>query len=165
AIKRIPHTVYEAYERILANSGDDDKARRLLHIVCAASRPLTLAEMNRALSINDNGSEGSLVPRQSFPLIVRDLCGLFVSIQHERIYLIHQTAKEFLIGENATGESVRPVDSGKGSWKHSLEPTESNLVLAKICISYLLFPVFEIDRLVIDGRSIKEQVDRYTTKH
>ncbi|KAI9853440.1 MAG: hypothetical protein M1813_002224, partial [Trichoglossum hirsutum] len=164
-IKRIPHTVDEAYERILAKSSNHDKARRLLHIVCAASRPLTLAEMNRVLSISDNGFKGSFEPQQSFPRIVRDLCGLFVSIQHERIYLIHQTAREFLICENATGESMGPVDSGKGSWKHSLEPTESNLVLAKICISYLLFPVFETHPLVIRGRPIVEQVGRYTAQH
>ncbi|KAI9774707.1 MAG: hypothetical protein M1839_001668 [Geoglossum umbratile] len=164
-VKRIPHTVYEAYERILAKSSNHGKARRLLHIICAASRPLTLAEMNRALSINDNGFKGSFEPRQSFPRIVRDLCGLFVNIQHGRIYLIHQTAREFLIRENATGESVVPLGSGKGSWKHSLEPIESNLVLAKICISYLLSPVFENDPLVIHGGSSEEQVGRYTTKH
>jgi ankyrin repeat domain-containing protein 50 len=40
AIQRIPPTMDKAYERILANSSDVGEARRLLHIVCAASRLL-----------------------------------------------------------------------------------------------------------------------------
>jgi ankyrin repeat domain-containing protein 50 len=167
-IKRIPPTIDKAYEKILANSRDVAKARRLLHIVCAASRPLTLIEMNRALSIDGNGSHRRLVPSESFPNTVRGLCGLFVRIQHERIYLIHQTAKEFLIPPNLAGESAGPVLSGKGSWKHSLEPTESNLILAKICISYLLSPVFESDPLAIDirtYRNFRDKADQYANKY
>ncbi len=164
AVKRIPSTVDEAYERILSKSTNGKKARRLLHIVCAASRPLTLTEMNRALSIKENGCFAALVPPQSFGNVVRNLCGLFISIQHKRIYLIHQTAKEFLIHENA----IEPVSSGNGSWKHSLEPTESNLVLAEICIRYLLFSEHESDSLVSDEIEVwdtERQVEKDVTKH
>jgi len=104
AVKRIPSTVDEAYERILSKSTNGKKARRLLHIVCAACQPLTLTEMNAAL-----------VPPQSFRNVVRNLCGLFISIQHERFYLIHQTAKKFLIHENAIEEPISPLSSGNGS--------------------------------------------------
>ena len=164
AVKRISSTVDEAYERILSKSIDGKKARRLLHIVCAASRPLTLTKMNRALSIKENGCVAALVPPQSFENVVRNLCGLFISIQHKRIYLIHQTAKEFLIHENV----IEPVSSGNGSWKHSLEPTESNLVLAQICIRYLLFSELESDSLVSDEIEVwdtERQVEKDVTKH
>jgi hypothetical protein len=167
-IKSIPPTISGAYERISAQSSDVVKARRLLHIVCAASRPLTIAEMNRALSISEDGSLVALEPPESFPIIVRDLSGLFVSIQHLKIYLIHQTAKEFLVRENATGESVRSGSSGRESWKNSLEPTKSNLILAKICISYLLFARYESDPLVLDRAMAIENekiVNRYANKH
>ena len=156
AIKRIPSTVDEAYERILSKSSDGEKARRLLHVVCAASRPLTLVEMNRALSIKENGCITALVPPQTFGNVVRNLCGLFISIQHARIYLIHQTAKEFLIRKNAIEEPISHVSYRSGIWKHSLEPTESNLVLAEICLRYLLFSVFESDRLVGDEIGLRE---------
>jgi ankyrin repeat protein len=168
AVKRIPSTVDEAYEKILSKSTDGKKARRLLHIVCAASRPLTLTEMNRALSIKENGCFAALVPSQSFGNVVRDLCGLFISIQHKRIYLIHQTAKEFLIHENAIEEPISPVSSGNESWKHSLGPTESNLVLAEICIRYLLFSELKNDSLVLDEIKvwdIEKQVEEDVTKH
>ena len=167
AIQRIPPSVDKAYERILQKSSDRGKARRLLHIVCGAARPLTLIEMNRALSIHDDGRLAKLTPSQSFAGIVRGLCGLFISIRNEKIYLIHQTAKEFLISENVTGEFDRSIDSSNETWKHSLGPTESNLILAKICISYLLSPIFESDLLVIDydNEEPKKAVNRYIDEY
>ena len=167
AIQRIPPSVDKAYERILDKSSDRGKARRLLHIVCGAARPLTLIEMNRALSIHDDGRLAKLTPSQSFTGIVRGLCGLFISIKNEKIYLIHQTAKEFLTRENATGEFDRSVDSRNETWKHSLEPTESNLILAKICISYLLSPIFESDLLAMDHDhgGPEKAVNRYIDEH
>ena len=160
AIQRIPPSLDKAYERILEKSSDRGKARRLLHIVCGAVRPLTLIEMNRALSIHDDGFLAELTPSQSFAGIVRGLCGLFVSIRNEKIYLIHQTAKEFLIRENVPGEFDRSLDSSNEAWKHSLEPTESNLILAKTCISYLLSSTFESDLLALNYVN-KKLVNRY----
>lgn len=36
---------------------------------------------------------------------IRQLCGLFVFINNLKIYLIHQTAREFLIGRDFTSKS------------------------------------------------------------
>ena len=80
--------------------------------------------------------EVDLDPEDSFRAHVRNLCGLFMSIINSKIYLIHQTTKEFLVSEGATFQAPSYVDSCLGVWKHSLEPSESNLVLSKICISH-----------------------------
>ncbi|KAJ5127966.1 hypothetical protein N7448_008745 [Penicillium atrosanguineum] len=48
----LPKTIYEAYERILKNSKNDPEVRKALSIILAASRPLTLSEMNIALNVN-----------------------------------------------------------------------------------------------------------------
>jgi hypothetical protein len=81
-----------------------------------------------------------------------------------KIYLIHQTAKEFLVSNT---DIIQP--SSLGIWKHSLQPRESNLTIATICISYLLFSAFETNPLVIDDqaedRMIKENVYLYTNQH
>jgi hypothetical protein len=158
----IPATLDKAYEAILERSEDKKQARKLFHIIVSAVRPLTLQEMNVALAI-DKGSRSKedldLEREDRFRTTVRNLCGLFVSVIDSRIYLIHQTAKEFLVKNDTI------YDSSMGTWKHSLEPRESNLALAEICISYLLFTVFECDPLVIDGRvsnyDIPSQVNRY----
>jgi hypothetical protein len=159
----IPDTLDKAYEAILERSVDKEQARKLLHIIVSAVRPLTLREMNIALAI-DEGSRSEedldLEREDRFRITVRNLCGLFVSVIDSRIYLIHQTAKEFLVKNDIIHAS------SMGIWKHSLEPSESNLVLAKICISYLLFPVFEFDPIIIVAEDkIASQVNQYVNGH
>jgi hypothetical protein len=51
-IETVPRTVDDAYERILDQSPDKEKARRLLHIVVGATRPLTIKEMRIALAVD-----------------------------------------------------------------------------------------------------------------
>jgi ankyrin repeat domain-containing protein 50 len=134
----LPATVYEAYEAILSRVRDRDKKKvqKLLHIIVAATRPLTLKEINIALAIEDHHKcydNLDLENEMRFGSSVRNLCGLFVSVVDQKIYLIHQTAKEFLI---AKGETLT------GRWRHSLDPGESDLTMARTCITYLMFAVF-----------------------
>ncbi|KAL9471563.1 hypothetical protein ACSS6W_009504 [Trichoderma asperelloides] len=53
AIKTLPKTVHEAYEDILNKSKEDYPVRKALSIILAASRPLTLLEMNIAMNMNN----------------------------------------------------------------------------------------------------------------
>ncbi|KFZ19805.1 hypothetical protein V501_00489 [Pseudogymnoascus sp. VKM F-4519 (FW-2642)] len=163
----IPDTLNKAYEAILERSTNKMEARKLLHIVVSAIRPLTLQEMNIALAINQNSrsqEDLDLEPDERFRITVRNLCGLFVTVVDSKIYLIHQTAKEFLVKNNAT------PPSSLGIWKHSLEPSESNLVLGKICIQYLLFDVFESDPFITGdddfiGYVIELRLDQHKNRH
>ena len=154
-IRTIPSTVDEAYEKILARSNDYEQARRMLHVVVAANRPLTLAEMNVALAISPHHcrtEEIDLEPDVSFQVTVRELCGLFVSIRDSKIYLIHQTAKEFLMGAG-----LEDLTLGLGNpWKSSLSPYKSELVLAKACILYLSLETFGIKALEVGQRETWE---------
>ena len=136
-IKTIPSTVKEAYERILSFSKDMKKANKLLHFVLAAERPMTLREMNTALAITDgctSAEELELEPESSFPDTVRELCGLFVSINDSKIYLIHQTAREFLL---ASSPKTMPISDAKSIWEHSMHLSMSHFALAKACLLYL----------------------------
>lgn len=158
-IKTIPKSVDEAYERILNQSSDRAQARKLLHIVVAAKRPLNLTEMNIALSMEEGATsmeDLELEPEQSFEKTVRELCGLFVVIRDSTVILIHQTAKEFLVAENTTSDPATIV-SGQEFWRHSLEPAKSNHVLAMICTAYLSFDVFESNPLVIKEEDWEDQ--------
>ncbi|OCK88373.1 uncharacterized protein K441DRAFT_589048, partial [Cenococcum geophilum 1.58] len=101
-INEIPKTVEEAYDKILCRSHDSKIVMRLLHIIVAAARPLSLNEMALALAIKENHRtyddlEVELEPEVRFRATVRELCGLFVTIIDSKIYLLHQTAKEFLV--------------------------------------------------------------------
>lgn len=105
---------------------------------------MTLEELNIALNINEcfNGSQNfediELEDFELFPKRIRYLCGLFISIADSLVYLIHQTAKEFLIAKDSNNPMI--------GWKHSIDPYISQSVLAKICVSYLCLSIFsEVD--------------------
>ena len=144
-IRELPRTINQAYEAMLARCPQPEQARKLLHIILAARRPLTLREMNMACHIETgqkSREEVDLFPEESFGSYVKNLCGLLVRIHGSKIFLLHQTVKEFLLPRNMDMDAIRSIDSG-GVWKHSMEPKESNLVLAKSCLFYLSFTVFD----------------------
>lgn len=100
--KTIPDNVDEAYTTILNQSPDKQRARKLLHIILAAVRPLTLREVNVAMEIKEHpGYHKDLDIWESEVAMdrIKNICGLFVNVLDSKVYLIHQTAREFLLGE------------------------------------------------------------------
>ncbi|KEF58605.1 uncharacterized protein A1O9_06531 [Exophiala aquamarina CBS 119918] len=148
-VRKLPETVEAAYDKILCRSRDPTKAKRLLHIVVAAERPLSLEEMALALAIRENHqsfNDLKLEPLSRFRNTVREICGLLVVIIDSKIYLLHQTAKEFLVKTETCnrGDSLsREVDSLR--WRHSLLPADSHRVLAEICMWRLLWTNDKLD--------------------
>nr|AFB35598.1 NACHT-ANK domain protein transcript variant 5 [Tuber melanosporum] len=142
-VSSMPRDIPELYTKILNKSRYPDKARRILHIVVAATRPLTLEEMNAAVKIKPDHKSikdlGDLAA--GFDKSVKNLCGLFVRVIDSKIYLVHQTAREFLI---------KGSSPGRGNWQYTLCSQDSNFLLANICISYLSLEDFEKDPLEID---------------
>ena len=153
--KALPQSVYDAYEKILNRNPELEKLRRrALHIILSAKRPLSLAEMSIALALNDSNDQQSraslaknIMPVGRIRAYLRDLCGLFVIIVDENVYLLHQTARDFLIyietqdktEQSALSDNIYKQDDGTRSyiWKHSMNPMDSNSVFAKACILYL----------------------------
>ncbi|KAJ9483560.1 hypothetical protein VN97_g9836 [Penicillium thymicola] len=137
-LHNIPRTVYDAYDKILTKSKDHSKARRLLHIVLAAERPLSVEELSLAMALKREDQslddiQESMEPANRFKSTLRNICGLMLVVVDNKVYLLHQTVKEFLI-QKLSG----PVDLlSTGNWMHSLPVTESNKVLAEICTWYL----------------------------
>ncbi|KAI0479955.1 hypothetical protein F4859DRAFT_454711 [Xylaria cf. heliscus] len=146
-IRNIPKTVDAAYDKILSRSPDREKAMRLLHIIVVAQRPLTLREMALALAIKESHrsyTDLRLEPESRFRQTVRELCGLFVTIIDSKIYLLHQTAREFLVQqESADTTQVLSLQTDSLKWKFSLRPVESHRIIAEICIWHLLFDEFK----------------------
>jgi hypothetical protein len=63
---------------------------KLLHIITAARRPLSLKEISLALAIEESYKlyediEENLEPKARFRVTVRELCGLFVTIIDAKI--------------------------------------------------------------------------------
>ncbi|OGM47648.1 hypothetical protein ABOM_004315 [Aspergillus bombycis] len=146
AIQHLPKTVDNAYEKILARSVDEEKARVLLHIITAAMRPLSLGELSLALALSAGQQSLTVIrddmePKDRFRKTLRDLCGLLVVVIDEKAYLLHQTAKEFLVrGNDSTGN----LEVVKDTWKYSLLSKYSHHILADICTSYLTISQHQI---------------------
>ncbi|KAJ5967794.1 hypothetical protein N7501_004042 [Penicillium viridicatum] len=136
-LNNIPSRLSEAYEVILGRSKSQEETERLLEIVLAAARPLTLDEANVALTLalaeEDFAShaalENDLWPKNNFESIVKGLSGLFISVHDSKLFLIHQTAREFLIDP-----------SGRGTWEGRLSMSKSSSTISRTCIRFLMLP-------------------------
>ncbi|TVY36127.1 Vegetative incompatibility protein [Lachnellula occidentalis] len=135
----IPPTVNAAYTAILNQSTVKEQAWKLLQIVCAAVRPLSVDEISIAMSIQESDKAHKDIEidlSESDTRWIRNLCGLFVSVIEGSVYLLHQTAKEFLLSHDPPLQSA-PNIAFDGNWMHSISRDSSNFVLAQSCMWYL----------------------------
>ncbi|KIW89155.1 uncharacterized protein Z519_10007 [Cladophialophora bantiana CBS 173.52] len=143
AVRNLPPTIEAVYDKILCKTCNPSKAKRILHIVVAAARPSSLGEMGLALAIRENHKgygDLDLEPEGRFRSTVREICGLFVTIIDSKIYLLHQTAKEFLVQKMPwNSDSIITNETGFLHWKSSLRTTESHRILAEVCMWRLLW--------------------------
>ena len=140
-IGTLPRSVDEAYENILNKSKDPETARKFLQCVLVARRPLTVRELNVAFGVWHDCTSYStldLAPGDSFSSTLEQICGHFVIVQNDRVYLIHQTAREFLIGL----ENIRLGSAPSKAWQHSITVEGAEATLAHTCISLLCFDDF-----------------------
>ncbi|KAL1991972.1 hypothetical protein VTN49DRAFT_4004 [Thermomyces lanuginosus] len=155
----LPSQVSEAYEKILERGEDELQTETLLHIILAAKRPLTLDEVNMALTIaTENGrfdSHDALLsemwPRESFKNTVKDLCGLFINVYDGKLLFIHQTARDFLIHRKR-----------KGNWQGRFDLTRSHSKMALVCLEYLSYLD---DQMTFHEIRAKSPLAEYSAKH
>lgn len=138
-LSNLPSEISDAYETILSRSSDDPKARILLELIIAATRPLSLEEANMALAMATRGescksqSALELWPQQSFAATVKNMCGLFVSVHDGKLFLIHQTAREFLT------RTSKPARTNSHKWEGRLDMAAAHGTMSRICLDYLNF--------------------------
>ena len=142
SIRLIPPSVNAAYEKILSRVpyNQVNTVRTILKIIVAARRPLTTNEMAMALGIATCPRARNAVQAAINPVHLdkklRGLCGLFVFTNNSKIYLIHQTAREFLIREKVDNYPI-------SAYSFRLKDTEDQM--AHICLRYLSMVCFEKD--------------------
>lgn len=146
-IQQLPGSVAEAYENILNRSSDQQVARVILNIVLAARRPLTVHEITTAIAIKRTEQPRSyedldLEPEEVRESNLRVICGFFLRINESKIYLIHQTAREFLLKSTSKNgvDSTTLVPNMK--WHNSLHIITAEYIVTQVCIKLLHFDVF-----------------------
>lgn len=130
------------------------KARKMLGFILAAMRPLTVDEVNIALAIkpdHDAFAVSTTRPkpsRRTFDNVeyelahppenhIKSLCGHFVRIIQGKVYLVHQTAREFLLDQASSRELIEnwpgaPDESSDDElWEWSDSETEHHQLSTK----------------------------------
>jgi hypothetical protein len=161
AIATLPRSINETYEKILNKTKQDPIVRKTLSIILAASRPLTLSEMNVAVNIDYTSQsihDLDLEDDEDFKTRLRSWCGLFVSIHQGNIYFIHQTAREFLLADLAPPTPV----SSELHWHHSITTKDAHAVLAKLCVLYLNFFNSNVGLSTDANREAGHSINRHT---
>jgi ankyrin repeat protein len=144
-IDTLPSDLDGIYNRLLTQSSDTQMAQKVLHIVVAAFRPLTLREINIALAIQPDQETMEKVKRSLDPSIdyaLREICGPFIRVNNSKVNLVHQTAKAFLVREPSHPSAQTDL------WRHSLRPIDSHMILAEVCTMYLVLEDFGRDNIL-----------------
>ena len=110
ALHDVPSGMEPLYERMISQVMDQKLrprsiALRMLTWIACASRPLHLNELRMALSPEFDGFV-------SLEDTITQICGHFVKIDKSRVFLIHATARQFLLGE--TDERHSYIDRREG---------------------------------------------------
>lgn len=80
-IESLPRSVTQAYEALLNRTKDRKLAAKLLHILIGAERPMTIQEVNVAMSMEENYTtykDLELERSDVFEARIKSICGLFI---------------------------------------------------------------------------------------
>ncbi|KAH7109801.1 hypothetical protein EDB81DRAFT_927683 [Dactylonectria macrodidyma] len=134
--------------------------QKALSIILAASRPLTVSEMNVAVNIDHTSRsihDLDLEDEEDFKTRLRSWCGLFISVYHGKIYFLHQTAREFLLADLASPTTV----PSELRWHHSIATRHAHTVLAELCVLYLNFFNSDVNLPTDANREVGHSVDSH----
>ncbi|KAF4420950.1 Vegetative incompatibility protein HET-E-1 [Colletotrichum fructicola] len=120
-----PASLDQLYETALQGVEDRVATTKMLQIILAATRPLTLEEINLAMNISSTHETvqdllDDLEPDVEYT--VKKLGGFFVRIMNSTVYLVHQTARDFLL-------RIKSADST--GWKGTASADISRLLVDK----------------------------------
>ncbi|CUS07292.1 unnamed protein product [Tuber aestivum] len=132
ALKSLPPTLDETYERILCNIADEDRelALTVFRFLVCGDRSLTLSEIREGLATEIGSKRMDLDNRLNNEEDILDICGGLVDRNEMNIAgLAHFSVREYLVSPN--------LAKGKASFYHITE-TLGNTELAKVAYTYLL---------------------------
>ncbi|KIW71604.1 hypothetical protein PV04_03747 [Phialophora macrospora] len=144
-VDSLPQTLSDPYELLLQEALDKKEARRLLQTILVAQRPLSVTEIDVVLALESSSTSYGTLSRKGEQYI-RSLCGLFITVSEGKLYFIQDTAREFLIKMSGS------KDPAEKTFAYRLELQNAHRMLAKMCITHLLFDDFTKDPLNIIWR-------------
>ncbi|KAF5551310.1 hypothetical protein FMEXI_3428 [Fusarium mexicanum] len=142
-IASIPEGLAEIYHRYLTAIPLDhqEDASKLLKLLLACSRPLSLDELNIAFTMEPSYTTAESIMQNSHNSIahtVQGILGSLVRVTGQQVSLVHQSVKDYL-----QDQFIVSIDSPPAI--RMANPQGSALQLATVCIQYLLLDDFTVD--------------------
>lgn len=147
-VAKIPPTLEKTYLDFLGAipSVDQQLASQLLQLILASARPLSLDEINIAFTIDSSHRTTDAVSQDyqnAMIHTIRVLLGPFARILESKVFLVHQSAKDFLL------EAGRIYDSFPTL--RTINKEDAELQMAVSCIRYLQLEDFSNDFSNLDN--------------
>ena len=166
-LSRLPQTLDETYERVLRNIHDDNKghARRLLHCLAVAVRPLHVEELAEILAFDFDAAKGD-IPEYHADWRWKDqeeavlsTCSSLITVDcpfgsTRVVQFSHFTVKEFLMSDRLA-TPTRDVS------QYRILPEPAHTILAQACLGFLL----HLGGLIDAGRTEDFPLAAYAAEH
>ena len=166
-LEELPETLDETYERVLRdiNKVNREYARRLLHCLTVASRPLRVEELAEVLAIDFAAPAHGGIPQlnpdwrwSDNHQAVLSTCSSLISIIDDKDFQVvqfsHFSVKEFL-----TSDRLARSSGGVSRFHIALEPAHT--ILAQACLGVLL----RLDKCIDRRNSGSIPLVKYAARH
>ncbi|KAJ5449860.1 uncharacterized protein N7458_006309 [Penicillium daleae] len=123
-LKRFPRELKPLYRRMferILDSEDSELCKQVLSLILSVYRPICLSELRTLANLTDKGCDD----HESLREIVHE-CGSFLKVQENSIFLVHQSAKDFLL------DPLNKTFVYKGEIQHHLLFSRSLLAIKKL---------------------------------
>jgi ankyrin repeat protein len=132
ALKSLPETLYDTYERILTNLEPElaEDVQRVLHWLCFTFRPPTLGDIAEMLAVDLESNTYDPDQRIADPEDILLICGSLVTLGESgtRLKLSHFSVKEYLL----SGRAFKDETAAERFTFKAADP-----IIAEICLTYL----------------------------
>ena len=169
-LEMLPKTLDETYERALKdiNENKRENARRLLHCLAVAARPLRVEELAEILAFDFDRGQGEIPtfeadrrPENQEEAVLSS-CSSLIAIVNDGdsrvVQFSHLSVKEFLMSDylsSLTGDLSR----------FHILPRSAHIIFAQVCLGFLLHLEDHIDDESIDKFPLAKYAAQYWVSH
>ena len=169
-LEMLPKTLDETYERVLKdiNENSREHARRLLHCLAVAVRPLRVEELAEILTFDFDRGQGGIPTfeadrrPENQEEAVLSTCSSLIAIVNDGdsrvVQFSHLSVKEFLMSDylsSLTGDLSR----------FHILPRSAHTIFAQVCLGFLLHLEDHIDDESVDKFPLAKYAAQYWVSH
>ncbi|KAH1305419.1 hypothetical protein KXX05_004052 [Aspergillus fumigatus] len=148
ALESLPQSLSETFRRVLQQTGVSNiqHRRRIVQLVMAARRPLSVGELCEALSVipGDTTWEPARQINNIHAALASCKCLIIIDEEEQTVRFAHHSVKQFFIARGDEPENLNPIN-----------PDETNKEIGRVILTYLNYGIFDrqVSRTVVPTMS------------